>query len=171
MANPDVEVLHNPSRENSALLVYRQPSPNALVVLELAKNGTGTDIVNVLAARDREVKRMERKSAEWLEGRRPTLIQAAERSPAGGEISDVQPIGTASLGSNDGNFKQGAGSRGAFDPVGRIISILKDADLSTIHHELGHAFLENMVKVAEQSPRMAAHLRHQSSRNSEASVI
>lgn len=43
-------------------------------------------------------------------------------------------------------FKQG--QRGAFDPASKTISVLKDADLSTVVHELGHSFLDTLSHVA-----------------------
>ena len=57
-----VEVLHNPSRENSAFVVYESDN-NYLIVLEISKNGNGTDIVNVVTTRDRGLKKYREKSA------------------------------------------------------------------------------------------------------------
>lgn len=103
------EVLHNPKRENSAFLVYRrQGSSNALMILEIAKNGTGTDIVNIIPADARKLKQHERKSTEWLEGRQgksQTPHQVSPRTPAEGEFSDLQPSGDANI----AQVKVGAG--------------------------------------------------------------
>lgn len=120
LAAPDLEVLHNPSREASAFIVYRRPKvegPNALVVIEIAKNGNGTDIVNMIAAGDRQVRQFERRSAEWLEGRH-SLIPAAERSPAGGEVSDVQPLSNGNVApeKTDGNTVDAAAHEAATSP-------------------------------------------------------
>jgi hypothetical protein len=50
----------------------------------------------------------------------------------------------------DGKFYQvaGDGARGTYDPATNTITALKDADLSTYLHELGHHFLETHAKLA-----------------------
>jgi hypothetical protein len=96
-----VEVLHNPKRDNSALLVYRRPKAdgtNALIVVEIAKNGTGTDIVNVIASDDRQLRQHERKSTEWLEGRpTPHPIASDEAHAEGGKFPAVHPSGDLTI--------------------------------------------------------------------------
>lgn len=90
----DVQILKNKNRDNSAFIVYRrskEDGANALVVIEIAKNGTGTDIVNILSSDDRKLKQHERKSIEWLEGRPNPHPQASDETSAGGDFSDVQP--------------------------------------------------------------------------------
>lgn len=47
-------------------------------------------------------------------------------------------------------LNQGSASRGAYSPQTNTISILKQADLSTFLHELGHAFLEMDSQIATQ---------------------
>jgi hypothetical protein len=85
------EVLHNPTRENSAFIVY-ETDKNYLVVLEISKNGNGTDVVNIITTRDRGLKQYRNKSAEWLDGRR-THHPVNHEVPAEGEISVFQPSG------------------------------------------------------------------------------
>ncbi|MDE1545915.1 hypothetical protein PTW32_10835 [Dechloromonas agitata] len=98
IASAPIEVLHNPSRENSAFVVYRrakEDGPNALVVVEISKNGSGTDIVNVIASRDRQLNQYKKRSDAWLDGR---LNQEGQSHhpvnntvPAEGGFSDFQP--------------------------------------------------------------------------------
>lgn len=96
---PDIiknpEVIGNPNRDNSVFLVH-QTDENYLLVLEIAKNGNGSDVVNIITTRDRGLKRHREKSSEWLEGRR-SLILDTKRSHAGGDISDVQPSGSSNI--------------------------------------------------------------------------
>ena len=46
-------------------------------------------------------------------------------------------------------FDQGSGNRGGFKPDENLIVLLKDADLSTFAHELGHFFLHNQFEIAQ----------------------
>ncbi len=101
VSSPDLQVMRNlsKSRDNSAMLVYKRPNvegPNALVVIEISKNGTGTDIANMISAGDRQLKQYERRSSEWLEGRH-SLIQVAEGNPAVGDVSVVHPSGDLTI--------------------------------------------------------------------------
>lgn len=89
------EVINNPNRNNSVFLVH-QSDENYLLVLEIAKNGNGSDIVNIIITRDRGLRRHREKSSEWLEERR-SLILTAKRNPAGGEFSDVQPSSPSNI--------------------------------------------------------------------------
>lgn len=90
------EVLHNPSRDNSAFIVY-EADDNYLLVLEIAKNGNGTDVVNVITTRDRGLRKHRQNSSEWLEGRQTPHPQAPGGVSAGGDISVVHPLGAVTI--------------------------------------------------------------------------
>ncbi len=100
------EVLHNPTRENSAFIVY-ESDKNYLVVLEVAKNGNGTDVVNIITTRDRGLKQYRKKSAEWLDGRRSHHPVSPE-TPAEGEVSVFQPSGENNIPQQAEQGKQSA---------------------------------------------------------------
>ena len=100
------EVLHNPTSENSAFIVY-ESDRNYLVVLEVAKNGNGTDVVNIITTRDRGLTQYRKKSAEWLDGRRSHHPVNPE-VPAEGEISVFQPIGEDTVSQPAAESKQSA---------------------------------------------------------------
>lgn len=90
------EVLHNPSRDNSAFIVY-EAEDNYLLVLEIAKNGNGTDVVNVITTRDRGLRKHRQNSSEWLEGRQTPHPQTPGGVSAGGDISVVHPLGADTI--------------------------------------------------------------------------
>lgn len=90
------EVLHNPSRDNSAFIVY-EADDNYLLVLEIAKNGNGADVVNVITTRDRGLRKHRQNSSEWLEGRQTPHPQTPGGASAGGDISVVHPLGTGTI--------------------------------------------------------------------------
>lgn len=94
------EVLHNPSRDNSAFIVY-EADDNYLLVLEIAKNGNGTDVVNVITTRDRGLRKHRQNSSEWLEGRQTPHPQTPGGVSAGGDISVVHPLGAATIPNHD----------------------------------------------------------------------
>lgn len=61
------------------------------------------------------------------------------------------PEWVSSEGLNVGSFSQGEGiNRGAYSPSENTITLLKNADLSTFLHELGHAFLSMDSQLAAQ---------------------
>jgi hypothetical protein len=61
------------------------------------------------------------------------------------------PEWVSTEGLNVGSFSQGEGiNRGAYSPSENTITLLKNADLSTFLHELGHAFLSMDSQLAAQ---------------------
>ena len=49
---------------------------------------------------------------------------------------------------NQSILQQNGGNRGAYNPENYLITLLKDADLSTFLHELGHFYLETLADLA-----------------------
>ena len=95
VAHPQ-EVLHNPKRPNSAFLVYKDKQ-NVMVVLEVAKNGTGSDIVNLITHRPNTLEKERKRSAEWLGGRSLPIPAAEGDSAVSDKFSDVQPSSTPNV--------------------------------------------------------------------------
>ena len=95
VAHPQ-EVLHNPKRPNSVFLVYKDKQ-NVMVVLEVAKNGTGTDIVNLITHRPNTLEKERKRSAEWLGGRSLPIPAAEGSSAVSDKFSDVQPSSTPNV--------------------------------------------------------------------------
>lgn len=91
------EILWNPTRDNSVFVVYPTGNNN-LIVLEVAKNGNGTDIVNVITTKDRGMNQYRGKTAARLEGRLAPHPQVSEETPAGGDkFSAVQRAADSSV--------------------------------------------------------------------------
>lgn len=113
LANAETEVLRNPKRPDSAFLVFSGGSKSTpLAIVEISKNGNGTDIVNVIPAKKRTIQRHREETAKWLEGRHglgPTPHPVGpEGTPAEDAFSDFQPLDKTSVGQKAGDFNQDA---------------------------------------------------------------
>ena len=83
-------------------------------------------------------------------------------------ISGIKYLDGSSRGAGDGSYnyvvfsaddvaiqeqfyqRQAQGNRGSYNPTTNVITLLKNADLSTFLHESGHFFLETQVEIAAQ---------------------
>jgi hypothetical protein len=78
---------------------------NAMVVIEIAKNGNGTDIVNIIPAKDRQLLQHANKSDEWLDGRLDqkdlSHHPVSPKVPAEGDFSDFQPNDNSNIALSD----------------------------------------------------------------------
>jgi hypothetical protein len=76
-------------------------------------------------------------------------LESGESEPSVGGDTLKQTIAPDEDGINiDVNSRPGQPTRGSYDPVSHTITLLKNADLSTFIHELGHHFLEMKADIA-----------------------
>lgn len=134
------EEVHNKRHDLSALALRKYPATRDAIeilnsVRQNVRNGNGHTLSIGKAPG-------ESNTTAQAKGSNFTQELARGLEPSGVATSS-NPKGILSQKSNDSN-------RGAYSPSENTITLLKNADLSTFLHELGHAFLEMDVNLTAQ---------------------